>query len=158
DREPGQMIIVMADLLRDSGVTTIVSPAFATELARRLGTHGASTSVHAGPALPMSWLEQRLAEAGLTLQDAPHQESQAQAADQVSIGNSINSLRFIASMDWREFVETLSVVEAALRDDPADVYSDMDFATRDYYRHAVEEIARHCPLSEEQVARAAVEL
>ena len=33
-------------------------------------------------------------------------ESQQQAADQVSISNSIGSLRFLGAMDWREFVET----------------------------------------------------
>ena len=68
-------------------------------------------------------------------------ESQNQAADQVSVGNSITSLRFLDVMDWREFVETLSIVEQTLRNDPADIYSDMDFGTRDAYRHVAELIA-----------------
>jgi len=58
-----------------------------------------------------------------------HSENQQQAADQVSIGNSIGSLRFLDSMDWREFVEDLSVVEQTLRTDPAGVYARADFAT-----------------------------
>ena len=41
----------------------------------------------------------------------------------------------------------MSVVEQTLRDDPAGVYRAMDFATRDRYRHAVEELARHSTLS-----------
>ena len=45
-------------------------------------------------------------------------------------------------MDWREFVETMSVVEQMLREDPGGVYARMDFATRDRYRHVVEEIAK----------------
>ena len=45
-------------------------------------------------------------------------ENQQQAADQVSISNSIGSLRFLGAMDWREFVETMSVVEQTLREDP----------------------------------------
>ena len=52
----------------------------------------------------------------------------------------------------------MSVVEHALRADPAGVYPAMDFATRDYYRHAVEQIAKRGPLSEDDVARKAVEL
>ena len=44
-------------------------------------------------------------------------------------------------MDWREFVESQSVVEQVLRTDPADVYADMDFHTRDSYRHTVERAA-----------------
>ena len=47
-----------------------------------------------------------------------------------------------ASTDWREFVETMSVVEHTLREDPAGVYGRMDFATRDRYRHVVEAIAK----------------
>ena len=44
--------------------------------------------------------------------------NQKQAADQVSISNSIGSLRFLGAMDWRDFVETMSVVEQTLREDP----------------------------------------
>jgi cyclic beta-1,2-glucan synthetase len=59
-------------------------------------------------------------------------------------------------MDWRVFVETLSVVEQILRLDPADVYSKMDFPTRDRYRHVVEEIPKSCHHSESQVAHEAI--
>ena len=38
------------------------------------------------------------------------------------------------------------------------MYSQMDFATRDRYRHTVEKIARNCSLSEEEVAHNAVKL
>ena len=80
-------------------------------------------------------------------------ENQQQAADQVSISNSIGSLRLLAATDWRDFVETMSVVERTLREDPGGVYGRMDFATRDHYRHVLEKIARRSGLAEEQVAR-----
>src|SRR5690606_37962681 len=111
-----------------------LTSAFVAEFVRRIqGRH---------PSLPfvMGRLEQRLGEQGTTVEQLVATESQDQAGDQVSIGNSITSLRFLGSMDWREFVETLSVVEHTLRSDPADVYNDMDFATRDHYRHVVEMI------------------
>ena len=73
--------------------------------------------------MPMTWLEQRLAEMSQTIERLIQLESQSQAADQVSIGNSIGSLRFLDATDWRDFVETMSVVEDALRDDPAGVYA-----------------------------------
>ena len=85
-------------------------------------------------------------------------ESQQQAADQVSISNSIGSLRYLGAMDWREFVETMSVVEQILREDPGGVYGRMDFATRDRYRHVVERIAKTAALAEGDVARKAIEL
>jgi len=49
-------------------------------------------------------------------------------------------------MDWREFVETMSVVERILREDPEGIYGTMDFATRDRYRHVVEKIAKAAAL------------
>ena len=48
----------------------------------------------------------------------------------------------------------MSVVEQTLRQDPGGVYSKMDFATRDRYRHVVEKIAKSSRHSESQVARA----
>src|SRR2546425_8257264 len=39
--------------------------------------------------------------------------------------------RSLSSNDWREFVERHSLVEQILREDPALVYADMDFVTRD---------------------------
>src|SRR5207302_232892 len=76
----------------------------------------------------------------------------------VSVSHSIASLRFLSAMDWKEFVETLSLVDQTLRDDPAGVYGDMDFATRDLYRHSVESLARRSSLTETEVARQAVQL
>ena len=67
-------------------------------------------------ALPLTWIEQRLAECGWTSKELVQSENQQQAADQVSMSNSIGSLRFLGAMDWRVFVETLSVVEQTLRD------------------------------------------
>jgi len=87
---------------------------------------------------------------------APEKESQAQAADQLSIGNSITSLRSLDALDWKAFVEHHSVVERILREDPARVYAQMSFASRDRYRHVVERIARRSRLNEEQVAQLAV--
>jgi cyclic beta-1,2-glucan synthetase len=52
----------------------------------------------------------------------------------------------------------MSVVEQKLREDPGGVYGRMDFATRDRYRHVVEEIARGSQLSESEVARKAIQL
>lgn len=149
EKDPKGLILVIADMARSDPPMT--AP-FVAELARRL--QGRSASL----ALPLSWVEQRLAENHQTIEQLVQQEAQNQASAQVSVSNSIGSLRLLGAMDWREFVETLSRVEQTLREDPADVYSRMDFATRDGYRHAVERIARRSPQSEAEVARAAVEL
>lgn len=70
---------------------------------------------------------------------------------------SLASLRTLERTDWRSVFERSSRVEAELAGDPAGAYSAMDFASRDAYRKAVEEIADGSPHSEPEVARAAVE-
>ena len=149
EKDPKSLILVTADMARSN--PPMVS-SFVAEFARRL--QGQSPAL----ALPLTWIEQRLSESGLTIDQLVQSEHQQQAADQVSISNSIGSLRFLGAMDWREFVETLSVVDQALREDAGGVYGRMDFATRDRYRHAVEKIAKSSPLSEDAVARKAIQL
>ena len=83
-------------------------------------------------------------------------ESQSQASYQLSVSHSITSLRFLNSTDWKIFVESLSAVENALQNDPARIYSLMDFATRDNYRHVVESVAHRSTFSEVEVAEQAI--
>ncbi len=149
ERDPKSLILVIADMAR-SGPP--MASSFVAEFARRL--QGQSPAL----ALPLTWIEQLLAESGQTIELSVQSENQQQAADQVSISNSIGSLRFLEAMDWREFVETMSAVEQKLREDPGGVYGKMDFATRDRYRHVVERTARMGALSEAEVARKAVQL
>src|SRR5690606_20564276 len=148
ERDPKNVILVVADMARSDPPR---GSAFVAELARRL--QGRSPAL----ALPLSWIEQHLAEAGLTIEQQVRRENRRQAADEVLVSNSIGSLRELAALDWRTFVEAMSLVEHALAQDPAGVYPRMDFATRDRYRHAVEELARRGPASELDVARQAVE-
>ncbi len=149
EKDPKSLILAIADMARSN--PPMVS-SFVAELARRLQGQGPAL------ALPLTWIEQRLSESGWTIQQLVQSENQQQAADQVSVSNSIGSLRFLGAMDWQEFVETRSVVEQILRQDIGGVYGKMDFATRDRYRHAVEKIARSARLSESEVARAAIQL
>ncbi|MFO0841099.1 MAG: glucoamylase family protein [Gemmataceae bacterium] len=80
-------------------------------------------------------------------------EHQRQAANQVSIGNCITSLRLLAAIDWAVFFEKVSLVEHALRSEPPGVYARQDFATRDAYRRAIERLARGSSGDELDVAR-----
>lgn len=83
-------------------------------------------------------------------------EHQKQAARQVAIGNCINSLRMIITIDWNEIFESLSLVEEILRRDPAGYYSQMDFESRDHYRHVIEKTAALHETSEINVAKLAL--
>ncbi|HTD94870.1 MAG TPA: glucoamylase family protein, partial [Chitinophagaceae bacterium] len=149
EEDPKNLVLVIADMARSK--PPMVS-SFVAELTRRLQEKGNSL------VLVTSWLEQTLSENGFTSTDLIQQENQKQAADQVSISNSISSLRFLSTTDWREFVEMTSAVEQILRKDPVAVYAKMDFHTRDDYRHTVEKIAKSADFSEDAVAAIAVQL
>jgi len=142
------VVLVVADMARSSPV---MSAPFVAELVRRLQGQGPAL------AMPLGWVEQRLAESGQSIDYLVQVESQQQAAQQVSIGNSIGSLRILAMIDWKTLVERTSLVEATLRADPAAVYARMDFASRDDYRHRIERLARKGKLDELHVARAVLE-
>ena len=148
-KDPKSLILSIADMARSDQPMV---GSFVAEFARRL--QGKSPAL----ALPLTWIEQRLSDDGLTIEQLVQSENQQQAADQVSIKNSISSLRFLGAADWRDFVEARSVVERTLREDPADVYPLMDFATRDQYRHVVETTARRSDRTEGEVARLAIDL
>jgi cyclic beta-1,2-glucan synthetase len=149
EQNPSHLVIVVADMAKSD---LPLSSSFVAEFCQRLSRQ--SPVLH----LARGWLEQRLGQQGLSIEQLVHLDSQNQAADQVSVSHSITSLRFLSAMDWKEFVESLSVVETTLLADPANVYSSMDFATRDRYRHAVEFLARHSQLSETEVAQRAIAL
>ena len=147
ERNPTDVVVVLAELVEANPSLTT---AFVAELASRMQNHGTALG------FPMTWLEQRLAESGQSVEHVFELATQNQAADQVAIGNSIGSLRLLGATDWRDFVEAMSVVERTLRDDAS--YAAMDFATRDRYRHVIEAIARRSGLPEDDVARAAIRL
>ena len=149
ESDPKNLIVVIADMARSN--PPMVS-AFIAELVRRLQGHGPAL------ALPLTWIEQRLAEESMTIEQMVQAETQQQAVDQVSISNSIGSLRFLGAYDWRVFVETMSIVEQILLEDRGDVYRHMDFATRDEYRHVIDRLAKRSKISEAGIARVAIEL
>lgn len=102
-------------------------------------------------------VEHALAAKGTTPEDEVRSENQRHATDHVSMSNTVTSLRFCGTLDWSQFVESVSPVEEVLRRDPAGVYPRMDFASRDRYRHAVEDLAEPTGGAQVRVALRAVE-
>jgi cyclic beta-1,2-glucan synthetase len=104
------------------------------------------------------WLERRLKKQGLNTEQSVHLEHQRQATAQVTVGNIITSMRLLSTLDWRDFFESVSLVDPLLGEDPSGVYARMNFQTRDRYRHAVERIAKRTGADELEVARGALRL
>lgn len=78
--------------------------------------------------------------------------------DDTLVANCFHSLRLLSTQEWKRFFEAVSHVEQILRRDPAGIYAQMDFETRDQYRRLIEELARNSRQSEEAVAYLAIDL
>jgi cellobiose phosphorylase len=136
---------------RPAPLPELLHVAFVDRLLQRMREYGA------GAAELRKQLEERLAAAGTTVEDAVRAEHQRQAMNHVSMENSITSLRLCATLDWNRYVERVSLIEQVLQRDPAGVYGRMEFASRDRYRHAVEELADPTGEAQIRVALRAVE-
>ncbi len=148
DQDPKNLVLVLAEMANAELPTT---SSFVSEFCRRL--QGQSATL----ALALSWFEQRLTELGLTSEQLILAESQSQASDQVSMGNTVTSMRGLSAIVWQDFVEKNSTMEKILREDPAGIYSNMDFNTRDHYRRIIEQISKKGRQPEEVVAQEIVD-
>jgi cyclic beta-1,2-glucan synthetase len=129
-----------------------LSAAFVVELLQWLRDQPSSASA--------AWLAlQRALEAqGDSPEELLRAEHQREAANQLAIGNVITSMRLLSSIDWPLFFDRVSVVEQILREDPVGAYAEMDFPTRDRYRHSIEQLSKRSNQPELTVARRAVAL
>ncbi|MEO8377985.1 MAG: cyclic beta 1-2 glucan synthetase, partial [Candidatus Sumerlaeota bacterium] len=147
EEDPTRVVTVVAEMAK---ADIPLSNSFVAEFCQRMIRQNRALQ------FAQDWVEHKLSAEGRSIEQLVHQESQMQAANQVSVGNSISSLRYLSATDWKTFVEELSVVDHTLRKDPAKIYSRMDFATRDRYRHAIEAFSRYGTLPENDVAEKAI--
>ncbi|HEY9158725.1 GH36-type glycosyl hydrolase domain-containing protein [Candidatus Binatus sp.] len=142
DAEPAEAV------LKDLDKSPLSAP-FAVEMVQRLRDQDPKVT----PAL--RWLDQRLLAQGTTADEIVRQVHQGQGAMNVTVRNVITSMRLMSAVDWADFFESVSAVDAVLR--AASDFAAMDFATRDRYRHAIEELARGSRHSEIEVAQSAID-
>ncbi len=126
-----------------------VPAAFAVQLVQRLRDQ----DTRVAPVL--DWLDARLAAQGKTADEIVREVHQGQGAMNVTVRNVITSMRLMSAVDWADFFESVSAVDAVLRADSD--FAAMDFATRDRYRHAIEKLARGSDHTEVEVAQSAID-
>ena len=144
----GQELIAPAAALRQFEDKPL-DRAFAVQLVQRLR----DLDPKVGPIL--LWLDERLDAQGTTADEIVRAEHQDQTAMTITVRNIITSMRLISTFDWQNFFETVSLVDEILRN--GSNFADMDFATRDYYRRAIEDLSRGTSQSEIEIARLAVQ-
>ncbi len=121
--------------------------AFAVQLLRRLTEQPADEA--------LDWLRGELPR-GLDPEEAIQEEHQAQAGASLTMRNIFRSLRVLADVNWEDWLESVSLIEAELRANPG--YAALDFTTRNLYRSAIERLARGSGQVEIDVTRAALTL
>jgi cyclic beta-1,2-glucan synthetase len=123
---------------------------FAAQIAKRLrGSDPVETPM-------LGWLEDRLTRQGTTLDDVVARAHARQGASNVTMRNIVTSMRSLSELDWADFFEDVSLVDACLS--AGSEFAGMDFATRNQYRTAVERLARRSHLDEIEVAQAALDM
>jgi cyclic beta-1,2-glucan synthetase len=123
--------------------------AFAVQLVQRLR----DLDPKVGPIL--LWLDKRLDAQGTTSDEIVRAEHQDQTAMTVTVRNVITSMRLMSAFDWHEFFESVSLVDEVLRN--GSLFAEMDFSTRDYYRHAIEQLSWGTAYSEIEIAGRALQ-
>lgn len=125
-----------------------LTPAFVAQFARR----SRGLDPEKDPAL--LWLEQRCADRGMTIDDAVREDLHEQGAFTATIRNIITSLKFIASFDWAEAFDRVCLINRIFADYAS--FTQADFASRDLYHKAIEELAYNSEYSEMAVAERAL--
>src|SRR5688572_20720861 len=152
----------MADLLLDSGAAERhegallqmldqrpLSGAFALQLIHRLRDQNPAITAM------LDGLHKRLAADGRTTEDVIHDEQHRQISANVTVRNIITSMRHASDVDWSVIFERVSLVDPALARGCG--FAQMDFATRNLYRTAVEQLSRGSGLDEREIAERAVD-
>jgi cyclic beta-1,2-glucan synthetase len=87
-----------------------------------------------------------------------HDRLQAQLSDSLLDLCVVTAIAALATLPWKDFFDRTSLVDAALRRDPAGIYAGADFESRDLYRKAVEDLGRGSGEVETDVVRLALEM
>ena len=103
-------------------------------------------------------LEEEINKQGLSLGEVIKKEHFDIALKKVAMGNSIKSIHALQRMNFLEIFEKINGVEEILRQDPSNIYENMDFKTKEYYRNRIKEIASKTKISEIYIAKKALEL
>ncbi len=130
---PTNILLELAGAIKKLGE---LSSADSSSLIRQLRESGPQAS------LALNWFEQWLTEKGQNVEELLGEEWFLKAANQISIGNCFTSLKSILSIDWKNWVERNSLVDKVLGGDPASIYLNCDFETRNRYRSSIEGLSK----------------
>ena len=104
--------------------------------------------------LVKKWLEEKLHS---NISSIIQEEQKQKIIDEAALSSAIISLINLSQISWREVFESISPVDAIFNGDPAAVYAEMNFETRDAYRLVVEKLARQSKKKEVEISKLVVQ-
>ncbi|MGI6449687.1 MAG: GH36-type glycosyl hydrolase domain-containing protein [Desulfitobacteriia bacterium] len=123
------------------------SPVYIERVARSLKEHGPEAK------LLLKWLDNVAGKQNMTVEKVISSEQYYLTSQGVKMGHIIATLKQINAQNWSEFFERVSLVQQVLEKDPAGIFKQMDFESRDKYRHLIENLAEKYHVSELTVAQ-----
>ena len=103
-------------------------------------------------------LEEQVNKMGSTILDCINREHFDIATKKISIGNAITSINVLNRLSFIEIFDNINGVEEVLKLDPAGIYDNMDYKTKEYYRNSIEKISKKTKISELYIAQKCVDL
>ena len=103
-------------------------------------------------------LEEEVEKVVTTVSEAIQKEHFDIAIRKISMSNCITSIKMIQRINFLDIFEKINGVEEILSREPAGIYENMEYKTKEYYRNTIKEIAKKTNMSEIYVAKKVVEL
>lgn len=103
-------------------------------------------------------LEEQVNKMGSTIDEVVKKEHFDMALKRVSMANAITSIKEISRIDFKEIFDKINGVEDILKKDPAGIYENMDYKTKEYYRNTIKEISKKTKTSEIYIANTVLSL
>nr|WP_018013074.1 cyclic beta-(1,2)-glucan synthase [Sinorhizobium medicae] len=104
----------------------------------------------------IAWIEEQLERRGTDVEEALVAEQNRLSSGNATMSNIIRSLREIDDTDWAVWFESVSKIDATLRE--GSDYASLDFGSRNTYRDTIEKLARRSGHSEHEVTQIAIEM
>ena len=102
--------------------------------------------------------ESEVLKMGLTVNEIVQKEHLYIATLKITIGNCIKSLKEISRIDFTELLGKMNGTEEILSKDPANVYSNMEQESKNYYKSIIEKLSKKSKISEIYIAEKVLEL
>ena len=106
----------------------------------------------------ISAFQQLSSDLGLRGMPARSGDDDAVAETTDRVAQALSNLVALQTIKWEDFVDQVSLTEAVLRTDPANVYHYMTFEGRNRYRTEIERLAARTELSEIEIAQTVTKL